>query len=274
MGKKAKDKEAEVEEREASEDKPRATARRRVRCPVCEGHGVQLENQGGATCKCESCGVLFLNPRPSVGEFLKKRNKRFDGAITANHSLVRRSEAQDAIEAMKGYHFLVSGKSAPLNAFGKRVLDVGCGLGFRLFEFEKYGWTVIGLEPSVNARAYTQAMMLNVIENDFPACASESRAGRESIRVGPFDLILVEDVIEEVTEPRGLVASIKESLSPGGVACVSVPLREDDEPESVPEGRLYLFNEDALRKLFMQAGFAEPHVKAEEKLRLWFKKRR
>jgi len=229
MGKKAKEKEVEVEEQEASEDKPRAKARRRVRCPVCEGHGLAISDKGPA-CKCESCGVLFLNPRPSVGELLKTRDKRFDGAITANHSLVRRTEAKDAIEAMKGYHFLISGKSAPLNAFGKRVLDVGCGLGFRLFEFEKYGWTVIGLEPSKNARAYTQAMMLNVIENDF-----------ESVRVGPFDLILIEDVIEEVTEPGKLVASIKESLSPGGVACVSVPLREEDEPESVPEGKLQLW---------------------------------
>jgi len=262
MTKKTKTAKAKVEEQEAGEDKPRAKARRRVRCPVCEGHGVQLEDQSQA-CQCESCGVIFLNPRPSVGELLKKRDKQFAGALTADHSVSMRSDAQAALEVMRGYHFVVSGKDAPLNAFGKRMLDVGCGLGFRLREFEKYGWSSVGLEPSANARSYTQAVMIHVIENDF-----------ESIRVGPFDLILLEDVIEEVTEPGKLVTSIKESLSPQGVVCVAVPLREDDGSESVPEGKLYLFNEDSLRKLFMQAGFAEPHVKAEEKLRLWFKKRR
>jgi len=271
MSRKTKTAKAKVEEQEAGEDKPRAKARRRVRCPVCEGHGVQLpacaeasagrEDQGQA-CKCETCGVLFLNPRPSVGELLKNRDKRFADALTADHSVAMRSDAQTAVETMRGYHFVVSGKDAPLNAFGKRILDVGCGLGFRLREFEKYGWSAVGLEPSTNARSYTQAVMLQVIETDF-----------ESIRVGPFDLILLEDVIEEVTEPGKLVASIRESLSPQGVVCVAMPLREEED-EAIPEDKLYRFNEDSLRKLFMQAGFAEPHVKAEEKLRLWFRKRR
>jgi len=260
MTRKTKTTKAKVEEQEAGEDKPRAKARRRVRCPVCEGHGVQLEDQGQA-CQCESCGVIFLNPRPSVGELLKKRDKRFTGALTSDHSAAMRSDAQAAIEVMRGFHLAVSGKDAPLNAFGKRMLDVGCGLGFRLREFEKYGWSAVGLEPSTNARSYTQAVMLQVIENDF-----------ESIRVGPFDLILLEDVIEEVSEPGKLVASIRDSLSPQGVVCVAVPLREEEE--AIPEDKLYRFNEDSLRKLFMQAGFAEPHVKAEEKLRLWFRHKR
>ena len=257
MSKKAKEDAAEVEEK-----KPRAKARRRVRCPVCEGHGHQVSAKE-TTCKCETCGVLFLNPRPSVGELLKNRDKWFVGSLTADHSTAMRFDAQATVEAMRGYHLLVSGKDAPLNAFGKRVLDVGCGLGFRLCEFEKYGWTAVGLEPSANARTYTQAVMLQVIENDF-----------DSIRGGPFDLILLEDVLEEVAEPRKLVASIRESLSPQGVVCVAVPLREEDEPDSVPEGKLYLFNEDSLRKLFMQSGFAEPRVKAEDKLRLWFRPKR
>ena len=257
-----KSKKAEAEAQEAIEEKPRAKARRRVRCPVCEGHGAKIEGQEAA-CRCESCGAVFLNPRPSKGELLNDRNKRFDGALSANHSAAMREDAQAAVEIMRGYHLAVSGKDAPLNAFGKRLLDVGCGLGFRIREFEKYGWSALGIESSVNAHAYTQAMMLQVIENDF-----------ESIRVGPFDLILIEDVIEEVTEPRNLVASIKESLSPQGVVCVSVKSREGEEEEALPDNKLYQFNEDSLRRLFMQGGFAEPQVKDEGKLRLWFRLKR
>jgi len=257
----SKAKEVEVEEKDAGEKKARAKARRRVRCPVCEGHGHQVSAKE-ATCKCETCGVLFLNPRPSVGELLKNRDRRFADALTADHSAAIRSDAQAALEAMRGYHLLVSGKDAPLNAFGKRMLDIGCSLGFRLREFEKYGWGAMGVEPSANARAYTQAVMIQVVEGDF-----------DSLPCGPFDLILLEDVIEEVAEPKKLVAAIRESLSPQGVVCVSMSLPNEEE-EEVLEGKLYCFNEDSLRKLFMQSGFAEPHVKDEAKLRLWFKLKR
>jgi len=230
-----------------------------VRCPVCEGQGLPISDTGPVH-KCDSCSVFFKNPRPSMGKLIKERDKGFGGAFTADYAAIRRSDAEAAIQAMRGYHLLVSGKDAPLNAFDKRVLDIGCGLGFKLREFEKYGWSASGIEPSENARGYMHATMLHVTDY--------------GLREKPFDLILVEDVIEEVDKPKNLVAFIKESLSPQGVLYVAVSLREGGEPKSIPKNKIYLFNETSLRKLFMQAGFAEPHVKTESKLRLWFKHKR
>jgi len=241
---------------EAAEEKPKAKARRRVRCPVCTGHGEPTEADA-QVCRCGDCQVLFRNPRPSVGEILARRDARFAGALTRNHAAAIRQESRAAVEAMRGYHRMTSGKDAPLNAFGKRVLDMGCGLGFRLREFEKYGWTATGLEPSANASAYTQAVALHAI-----------RADLDALTPGPFDFILLEGMLEEVHEPARVVEGVKNALAARGVICVAVNAMEDDEP--LREGWLYAFSEEGLRRLFMTAGFAEPEVRQEDGvLRMW-----
>jgi len=251
---------AEPEASEASEKKPKAKARRRVRCPVCNGQGEATEADGEVV-RCSDCGVLFRNPRPSIGEVLARRDARFAGALTRNHAATIREDSRIAVEAMRGYHRMVSGKDAPLNAFGKRVLDVGCGLGFRLREFEKYGWTASGVEPGANALPYTQAIALHVV-----------RAGLEALPPGPFDFVLLEDVLEQVADPAKLVGGVRDVLAPHGVAYAGV--RASDAKGALEEDRLYAFSEDGLRRLFMSSGFAEPDVRRDEgSVRMWCRRK-
>jgi len=240
-------------------DKREPVKGRQVRCPVCDNQGDEIP-AGERTCKCEDCGVSFLNPRPSIGEIRKAREKRFEGRNPLELTASIRSDSNAAVDVMRGYNKLASGRNAPLNAFGKRILDIGCGYGFRMREFEKYGWTVIGTEPSENARNYASSMMLNLIKANFEAVPSNL-----------YDLVLLEDVIEEIPDPSKLAQAIKKELTPAGVVCVSVPLPGDDE--SVADGKLCRFNEDSLRRLFMQNGFDLPEVKTDTKLRMWFRQK-
>ncbi|MBI2192036.1 MAG: class I SAM-dependent methyltransferase [Planctomycetes bacterium] len=243
---------------ETADEKPKAKARRRVRCPVCAAHGEPTEADDHVV-RCGECEVAFRNPRPSVGEILARRDARFAGALTRNHAAAIREAARAAVEAMRGYHRLMSGKDAPLNAFGKRVLDVGCGLGFRLREFEKYGWTVTGLEPSANASAYTQAVALHVV-----------RADLEALRPGPFDFLLLEGVLEETADPAKVVGRLKDVLALRGVAYAGVRVAD----AALGDTQLYAFSEDGLRCLFMSSGFAEPEVRRDEGfLRMWFRRK-
>jgi SAM-dependent methyltransferase len=243
---------------ETAEEKPKAKPRRRVRCPVCAGHGEPTEADEQVV-RCGDCQVVFRNPRPSIGELLARRDARFDGSLTRNHAAAIREAARAAVEAMRGYHRLTSGKGAPLNAFGKRVLDVGCGLGFRLREFEKYGWTATGLEPSANAAAYTQAVALHVV-----------RADLEALPAGPFDFVLLEGTLEEIADPAKVVGRLKEVLAPRGVAYAGVRIVDG----ALGDTQLYAFGEDALRRLFMSSGFAEPDVRQDEVfLRMWFRRK-
>jgi SAM-dependent methyltransferase len=243
---------------ETAEEKPKAKARRRVRCPVCAGHGEPAEADDQVV-RCGECQVLFRNPRPSIGELLARRDVRFAGALTRNHAAAIREAARAAVEAMRGYHRLTSGKDAPLNAFGKRVLDVGCGLGFRMREFEKYGWTATGLEPSANASAYTQAVALHVV-----------RADLDALPPGPFELVLLEGVLEETADPAKVVGRLKDVLAPRGVAYVAVRAADG----ALGDTQLYAFGEESVRRLFMSSGFAEPEVRQDEAfLRAWFRRK-
>lgn len=245
---------------EAVEEKPKAKARRRVRCPVCAGHGEPTEANDQVV-RCGECQVLFRNPRPSIGEVLARRDAQFAGALTRNHAAAIREASRAAVEAMRGYHRMASGKDAPLNAFGKRVLEVGCGLGLRLREFEKYGWTAVGLEPSANAVAYTQAVALHAVRGDLDVPPP-----------GPFDLALLEGVLEEIPEPAKVVAAVKDRLAPRGIACVSVAAVDGEGP--IPDGRLYALGEDGARRLLMSSGFAEPDVRKDDgAIRMWFRRK-
>lgn len=229
-----------------------------VRCPVCGGQGDEVKD---ALHRCNTCDVLYRNPRPSQGEIIRLRDVRFAGALSRNHTLEIKAEVDAANEAMRGYHRAVSGKDAVLNGFGKRVLDVGCGLGFRMRQFDQYGWLSMGLEPTEEAFAYTQAVLLHVMKGDL-----------DTLPKGAFQFVVLEGVLEEVADPADLVEKVSRVLAAGAVVYASVAAPEKDEP--LGEGQLYRFGEEGLRKLFMQAGFAEPDVRRDPgRLRMWFRRK-
>lgn len=241
---------------------PRPPAGRLVRCPVCEGSGEEVPGEGEERlCRCAGCQVLFRNPRLSIGKLRELRQARFAGSFSRPQAEAMRRDRLLALEVMRGYHALMAGKPAPLNAFGKKVLEIGCGLGFRLREFEKYGWTVLGSEPAAEAVAYARATALEVLGADLDAVPR----GR-----GPFHLVLLHDVLSEAADPRQLAADIMETLAPRGVVCATAPVNESGEP-LMPEGAVWGFTEEALRRLFMERGAAEPEVsRVEGRLAVWF----
>lgn len=229
-----------------------------MRCPVCGGQGEESE---GTLHRCATCDVLYRNPRPSQGEITRIRDGRFAGALSRNHTQEIKAEVDAANEAMRGYHRAAAGKDAALNGFGKRVLDIGCGLGFRMRQFDQYGWLSMGLEPTQEAFAYTKAVLLHVMKGDF-----------DTLPKGAFQFVVLEGVLEEVADPAGLVEKVSRILAAGAVVYASVAAPEKEAP--LGNGQLYRFGEEGLRKLFMQAGFAEPEVRRDAgKLRMWFKRK-
>ncbi len=250
----------------ATEPEPaRKPAGRPVRCPVCDGAGEEVSGEGEERlCRCDGCRVLFRNPRPSIGRLREMRRARFAGALSKPHADEMRRDRLLALEVMKGYHALAVGKPAPLNAFGRKALEIGCGLGFRLREFEKYGWTVLGVEPAAEAVAYARSTALEVLGADLDAVPK----GR-----GPFHLVLLHDALGEASDPRNLVAEVLASLAPRGVVCATTPVTDSGEP-LIPDGSAWAFSEDALRRLFMERGAAEPEVsRVEGRLVAWFRRK-
>lgn len=97
----------------------------------------------------------------------------------------------------------------------KRVLDVGCGTGLMLRSMEALSPTVEGLDMEPSAIAYAKAsgvrgtIHLGALPDvDLP---------------GPYDLILMLDVLEHIEDDRIALQRIHALLAPGGTLVLTVP---------------------------------------------------
>jgi SAM-dependent methyltransferase len=97
-----------------------------------------------------------------------------------------------------------------------RLLDVGCGHGLLVDEARRRGWDARGLEVSCSAAGHARDVLgLDVREEPVEALDP----GRD----GPFDAIVLADVIEHLDDPVAVVRSCAALLASGGVLCVVTP---------------------------------------------------
>jgi SAM-dependent methyltransferase len=94
-----------------------------------------------------------------------------------------------------------------------RVLDVGCGAGLFFDRLAGLGASVEGVEPdaAIATQTVTDAGRIHVRPFDL------------SFEGGPFDLILMLDVLEHMSDAPEAVAHAQALLNPGGTLLVTVP---------------------------------------------------
>ena len=110
----------------------------------------------------------------------------------------------------------VPGIVAKMIPIGSRVLDVGCGGGMltKVLSDACHG-EFVGIEPD-HARAERAAERgLNILVGLF---------NREIVReLRPFDIVLLADVLEHLTNPQAMLMTCREVLKPRGAIIISVP---------------------------------------------------
>lgn len=138
-----------------------------------------------------------------------------DRAITLGHpSYVWRFGQERRLELIR--------RHAPLE--GCAILDVGCGLGMYVRAFRRYSQDVFGvdIDPDKVAEASRELPNLSVAPaEDLP------------YPPGMFDVVLLHEVIEHVTDDRQALAE--------AVRVLREPLPGADGTESRPGGRLVVF---------------------------------
>ena len=105
------------------------------------------------------------------------------------------------------------------SASARTFLDVGCGEGWALDYFQRQGWDVLGLDFSSFS-----------LEQFHPGLRGRLRAGdlydglQELITEGrQFDELWLDNVLEHVIDPAGLLRRCRALTRPGGVLMVDVP---------------------------------------------------
>jgi len=247
-------------------DKPRTRRKRRsragIRCPVCGRSGKPAGDAGRA--RCETCGTVFRRQRPALGEVAKARDMRFSRAFALPNFEERREARILAGEVMRGFFQIRKGKPAALNAFGKDVLEVNCGLGFRLRAFQSYGWAAAGTETSATAYEYARRQSLEVTHG----WLAEGRFGRTR-----FDLVLFCASLGEMDDPHKAVKQLRDLMAPEGLVCVlREPLADEGAKPAADEARLFLYTTGSLKRVFTRNGFtAVSEEVADGAGTFWFK---
>jgi ubiquinone/menaquinone biosynthesis C-methylase UbiE len=202
--------------------------------------------------RCNSCGLVYLNPRPSVSDFetIYPPNYHAFDFSEADFGFVHRVRSR--LEAKR---LLSLCRDLPEDA---RILDVGCGDGFHLNLLKKYGgknWTLKGVDVDKRAAQMAEKSGLkvylgNVEELDLPE--------------NSYELAFMIQTIEHVEKPEKVLSAVRKILKPGGKLVV-VTDNTDSFDFKLFKGGYWggyhfprhwnLFNQNSLRKLAAKTDF-------------------
>lgn len=103
-------------------------------------------------------------------------------------------------------------------AAGASVLDIGCGAGYGTFELAQSGHSAVGIDIALGAVVYGRAHYSQP-NLSFLAASAAALPFADST----FDLVTGFEVIEHLSEWRGLLTEARRVLRPEGVFLVSTP---------------------------------------------------
>jgi 2-polyprenyl-3-methyl-5-hydroxy-6-metoxy-1,4-benzoquinol methylase len=234
-----------------------------VQCCICGSNNIQHAGSGEdyeydcsadifSAVQCNTCGLVYLNPRPSVSEFEKIYPKNYHAFDFSEEEFGFVHKIRSWLEAKR---LLVFCEEVPTNG---KILDVGCGDGFHLNLLRKYGeksWTVEGIDMDKRAIEMAEKSGLVVHQGSVESI---------DLPANTYDLAFTIQTIEHVEKPDEVLKGIYKLLKPGG-RLVIVTDNTDSLDFKFFKKRYWggyhfprhwnLFNKNSLSKLAQKTGF-------------------
>jgi len=157
--------------------------------------------------ECATCGLRRADPQPSDEELSAIYDEHYyeqfgfvEGEHTADQGLARTKRATYAsLLSSARPHFGLTK--------GKRLLDVGCGLGFSLLAARDAGFDAVGLDPLAPTDPAARPGR-TIVRGSIETFHSETN---------PFDVVSMVDVIEHVRDPIATFRAVDRLLVPRGL---------------------------------------------------------
>jgi SAM-dependent methyltransferase len=203
--------------------------------------------------RCTYCGLVFANPRLPREDIAKRYSADyFYGEYLPAQGV--RDGKYDLAFFDRRYapilHLIAHAIQPPGTLF-----EVGVGAGFFLKAAERAGWKVSGIEFSAEAAQFATAELGLEVKRE--------RAELMILDAGCFDVVVMFDVLEHLSDPLGVLASVRQALRPGGLAVISTPnlnalskfFLGSDWAVLSPAEHLYYFTEATLTRALQKAGY-------------------
>jgi SAM-dependent methyltransferase len=228
--------------------------------PTCHRAG-----EHGDLYRCRRCGTVHQPDLP-VGPELYALYRKMRDDHYLDEEPGRRRTANRLLD------LIAREDGPPVRADGtrKRLLDVGCGPGLLLDEARRRAYDVLGVELSDASLEHARETLRLPVE----ATALADYEG------GPFDVIVLADVIEHLDDVPGGLDRCRELLAPGGTLCMVTPDPSSRTARLVGGGwwgyvpaHTFLLPRATLRKLLTDRGLAiaaDISLVRTFSLRYWF----
>jgi SAM-dependent methyltransferase len=185
-------------------------------CPYCgtaENESHCIRPDGLTVRECRHCSAFFVSPAPTEAQL---------ASFYANYDKAHRLESPATPAELRTVyrnrgplHDLRVRELSSMMAFEhKRVLDVGFGRAQFMWCLQSLGADVHGIELDDAAIAIARALgITNVRKATIEECAGDR----------PYDLIVLNDVVEHPLDPMKLLRACTSLLAPGGVMLIWTP---------------------------------------------------
>lgn len=186
-----------------------------VKCCICENNDATIIGSGrdfeyhtsGETfsvVRCNSCGLIYLNPRPVISEFERIYPPTYHAFNFSEEEFGFPYKARKRIET---WRLLSDCRGLPDNA---KILDIGCGDGFHLSLLARSGkksWRLEGIDIDKHAVRAARLKGLKV---------HLGTVGELDLAEQSYDLIFMIMTIEHMARPDKTISQVKRLLKKGG----------------------------------------------------------
>lgn len=211
------------------------TSYNNLRCPICGENVREIYRNRIVVVQCRRCGVGF---RPELDKAVIRDYYNSIEECYKNTDTVKSSKEEflsrlDKFEQKHPFKMNLLNTVMKLKDSGK-LLEIGCGTGVVLKAAKEYGYDVKGIEPGVLQSEYAKSRLGNGI-------ITNSMYKREAYKKGNFDIILMQQVLEHMSNPNEVLDIIHYHLKDNGIVAIEVP--------SVNNPKILLYKVIKIRKI-------------------------
>lgn len=231
-------------------------------CPLCGSAGFSpffLGREHCVLCKCNDCGIVFLNPQPHEARYQPGWvHKRYVPSAIKRGYFSEHDLSPDFEKLYSSYRKIVD---MAVSLGETHLLDIGCGIGLSMLAMQHKGLSPVGVEVDSEFVEFARSMGLEVREQDITRGPLDRR----------FDVATLNSVLEHVKAPVDFLSAIRTNvLAPGGALAITVPnfaslefIRDGRRWQMITGGHLWYFTEETLTMVASRAGFSVEHTERD-----------